>query len=87
MARLQSEKRVSCQVTVGVGVTGIDVSSTVAVFHVVANLVTQGERQHHSREAEEDITTHKGERERQHDQNEEDDSTNRRRRKTAPPEW
>ena len=31
MARLQSENRVSCHVTVGVGVTGIDVSSTVTM--------------------------------------------------------
>ena len=32
MARFQSENRVSCQVTVGVGVTGIDVSSTCTYF-------------------------------------------------------
>ena len=59
----------------------------VAVFHVVANLVTQGKRQHHSKGEEEESATHKGEGERQHHQSEEDDSTNRRRRKTAPPEW
>ena len=36
MARFQSEKRVSCQVTVGVGVTGIDVSSTISVDRVLS---------------------------------------------------